>query len=258
VAQAGHGLAAPSWDGHLLLLHRSEGERLARLAAWVRDGLERGEKLVYTEPAVPASRSVLARLRERGIDVDAARIEGRFEVLAPTAFSPPQGQDVVVDRALDGGFPAVRISGEAAAALTVFSPAVYQVIEQQMDRLCRTRPVSALCQYARPTTVGAALRTAIARHPRGVRELGFASTTSEAGLVVHGEVDLDNSDVLTAVVTAAADAARSGGRDEVRLDLAASSSAMSPPAGRSPRRAGVSGRVVGGCCSSTHPRWSSA
>jgi anti-anti-sigma factor len=39
--------------------------------------------------------------------------------------------------------------------------------------------------------------------------------------VVHGEVDLDNSDVLTAVVTAAAEAARSGGRDEVRLDLAA-------------------------------------
>jgi anti-anti-sigma factor len=211
----------PSWDGHLLLLHGSEGERLARLAAWVRDGLQRGEKVVYSEPTVPAHRSVLARLRGRGIDVDAATVEGRFEVVAPSVFSTPEGQGVVVDRALDGGFPAVRISGEAAAALTVFSAGAYQVIEQQMDRLCQTRPVSALCQYARPTTVGAALRTAIARHPRGVRELGFASTTSVAGLVVHGEVDADNCDVLAAVVTAAGEAARSGGRDELRLDLAA-------------------------------------
>jgi hypothetical protein len=37
------------WDGHLLLLHHSEQERSAKLAAWVRRGLENDEKVIYTE-----------------------------------------------------------------------------------------------------------------------------------------------------------------------------------------------------------------
>jgi anti-anti-sigma factor len=114
----------------------------------------------------------------------------------------------------------VRLSAEVAAALTVLTPQAYRDIEQNMDRLCRTRPVSALCQYGRSTTVGPVLGAAVATHPRGVRELMFDSTASPAGLVLHGEIDVDNADVLAAVLGAALAAALSSGRDELRLDLA--------------------------------------
>jgi anti-anti-sigma factor len=211
----------PSWDGHLLLLHQSDSDRLARLAEWVRHGLDRGEKVLYTEGPDPAHSSVLGHLRGRGIDVDAATAQGRFELLPLRAFYPEQGQDVVVDRALDAGFAAVRMSAETAAALTVLTPQTHQDIEQNMDRLCRTRPVSALCQYARSATVGPVLGTAVVTHPHGVREPMFASTASPSGLMLHGEVDVDNADVLAAVLGAALDTALSCGRAELRLELAA-------------------------------------
>jgi hypothetical protein len=35
----------PTWDGQLLFLHVTEEERLGGLAAWVRPGLERDEKV---------------------------------------------------------------------------------------------------------------------------------------------------------------------------------------------------------------------
>jgi anti-anti-sigma regulatory factor len=220
VADAGRAVDRPSWDGHLLLLHQSEGDRLVRLAEWVRHGLDGGEKVLYADGPDPAHSSILDHLRGQGIDVGAATAEGRFELLPLTAFYPSQGQGVVVDRALDEGFPAVRLSAEVAAALTVLTPQAYRDIEQNMDRLCRTRPVSALCQYGRSTTVGPVLGAAVATHPRGVRELMFDSTASPAGLVLHGEIDVDNADVLAAVLGAALAAALSSGRDGLRLDLA--------------------------------------
>ena len=73
----------------------------------------------------------------------AATAEGRFELLPLTAFYPWQGQDVVVDRALDEGS---RRCGclRVAAALTVLTPQAYRDIEQNMDRLCRTPGVGAM------------------------------------------------------------------------------------------------------------------
>jgi hypothetical protein len=111
-----------------------------------------------------------------------------------------------------------------------------------MDRLCRTRPVSALCQYARPTTIGPALRAAVASHPRGVRELTFGSSENGSGLILYGEVDVDNANVLAAVLTAALDAAMSGNRTRCGWTWPRWASSMSPDAERSRTRAGASGR----------------
>jgi hypothetical protein len=87
--------------------------------------LDRGEKVVYTAGAAAEQGAVLGRLRDQGIDVDAAMAEGRFELLPLAAFYPSQGQDVVVDRALGEGFPAVRMSAEAGAASTVPTAETY-------------------------------------------------------------------------------------------------------------------------------------
>jgi anti-anti-sigma factor len=209
-----------NWDGHLLLLHRSEGDRLARLAAWVGRGLAQGEKVICTNGGAERDGSVLAHLRYHGIDVDAATAEGRLELLPIDAFYPPGGQDAVVDRALDEGFRALRITAQAHAARTVLTPEAYRDVERKTDQLCRTRPVSAMCQYARPATAGPLLRDAVASHVNGVRELAFSSGENELGLVLHGEVDIANADVLAATVAAALDSANASGRDVVHVDLA--------------------------------------
>jgi anti-anti-sigma factor len=216
VAEGGRAVSTPSWDGHLLLLHHTEADRLTRLAEWVLCGLDRGEKVIYADGGDAAGSSIVGHLRGQGIDVAAARAEGRFELLPLAAFYPSE----VVDRALDEGFPAVRMSAEAAAVLSVLEPAEYRDVEQNMDRLCRTGPVSALCQYPRSTSAPT-LRAVVSAHPHGVREPGFSASAGRFGLALHGEVDLANADVLAAVLAAALLAAMSAPGGEVRLDLAA-------------------------------------
>ncbi|WP_433557716.1 MEDS domain-containing protein [Pseudonocardia xinjiangensis] len=206
------------WDGHLLLLHRSESDRLARLAAWVGRGLDQGEKVLCVEGA-EAGNPLFGHLRGCGIDVDAAAEEGRLELLPIEAFSSPGAQDQVVDRALDEGFPALRMSAQADSARTVLTTEAYQDLERRIDRLCRTRPVSAMCRYARRSTTGQVLRDVVGMHVAGVRDPALSSGGAGSELVLRGEVDIANVDVLAATLAAALDAAMSSGRDVVRLDL---------------------------------------
>jgi anti-anti-sigma factor len=105
-------------------------------------------------------------------------------------------------RALAEGFPAVRMSAEASAAMTVLSPGEYLSLEQRMAELVCTLPVSALCQYARSSTTGPVLRDAVGVHLPGIREAQLHTGTSELGLVLRGEVDDGNAEVLEVAVTA--------------------------------------------------------
>lgn len=201
----------------MLLLYEAESERRAGLAAWVRRGLERGEKVIYADGPVASQDSLVAVLEATGLDTGAARRDGRLAVLPLEEFYPPAGQDGVVERALAEGFSAVRMSAEATAALTLLAPDDYLRTERTMDLLCRTRPVSAMCQYARAAMTGPALRATVEAHVIGVRQTRFATGDIGHGLVLRGEIDLVNADVFAAVVATAT--SRGGG--PVWLDLAA-------------------------------------
>ncbi|SFK37367.1 MEDS domain-containing protein [Geodermatophilus ruber] len=191
------------WDGHVLLLHRTEGERLAGLIAWVRRGLELGEKIIYTELPLMPEVALVPVLEARGVDVAAAVGEGQLVVLPPEEFYPPEGQRVVVERALAEGFPAVRISAEVRAALSVLSPSGVHGVEQQLDALVGDLPMSAMCQYSEATTTGTWLDDAVATHLSGVHQSSFSTSRDLDGLALHGEVDATNTDVFTAVLSAA-------------------------------------------------------
>jgi anti-anti-sigma regulatory factor len=192
------------WDGHVLLLHGSEEQRRADVAAWVRRGLELGEKVLYTQvPDRPAD-SLVAVLEPRGVDAGAAVREGRLVVLPPADFFLPEGPGRAVERALAEGFPAVRMSAEAGAAQTVVSAAVRRWFEQGVDEQVRTRPVHALCQYAQATTTGQALDDVVAFHLLGVRQESFSTGWDGDGLVIRGEVDPTNTGVFAAALAAAA------------------------------------------------------
>ena len=205
VGGAGSAMTGPEWDGHLLLLHDSDAERSAGVAAWVQRGLDLGQKVLYAEAATEREHAVIAALEAHGVDAATAVAEGRLALLPLAEFYPTEGQRQVVDRALAEGFPAVRMSAGASAALTILSPGDHLSVERGMDELARSLPVSALCQYERSCTTGSRLRDAVGVHVRGIREGYFATGTGELGLVLRGEVDAGNAEVLEAAVTAFTD-----------------------------------------------------
>ena len=213
-----------SWDGHLLLVHNSEQQRRAGLAAWVRRGLELGAKILYLEPVeAPVERSFMAVLEDHEIRVDAAVGRGQLQVLLADdgAFSADFWASTV-DEALDAGYPTVRWSGEAETAWRVMSRPAHAELEWSTDELCHARPVSILCQY--PAALSqATLQTVCAMHRAGVREALLHISPVPDGIALAGEVDISNEAILRSSLMAACSSAQSGRRtlvvDLSRLDF---------------------------------------
>jgi anti-anti-sigma factor len=192
------------WHGHLLLIHHTEQERRAGVSAWVSRGLGLGEKVVYLEPPdEPESRSLVSVLTEQRVPVEAAVARGQVQVLTarPSTYSA-EGLADVVDQGLAEGYPGVRLSGEAATADRMMPGPAHDDLEWVTDSLCRTRPVSVLCQYP-ADRARQALAEVSAMHQDGVRENLLQTARRPGGIVLRGEVDLSNHDVLQGVLRAA-------------------------------------------------------
>jgi anti-anti-sigma factor len=207
------------WDGHLLLLHHSEEERASKLAAWVRRGLENDEKVVYTEVVGRSEKgSLLAVLRENGVDAVAATAEGRLSIIPIPEFYPAGGQLPVIERALAEGYRGLRIAAEASTALTFLTWPAYMAIEREIDEIARTHPLSAMCQYEQPSTVDGHLSDVVSSHVSGIREwlLSTGDGEGEGELILAGEIDVSNSELLTCALREAT----SRVPETFRLDLA--------------------------------------
>lgn len=189
-----------TWDGHLLLLYGAERERLSKFAAWARHGLECGEKVVYSELSPTAAREALWR---GGVDVSKEMAVGRLVELTPEEFYPAGGQIEIVNRALAEGHAAVRLSGVADAAAAALPAARYAEVERRIAVLCRTRPVSALCQYEESSTVGEQLSSVASTHITGIRQRMLCTSSRSRDLSLGGDVDLSNEDLLAGVLRAA-------------------------------------------------------
>ncbi len=193
-----------SWDGHLLLVHASEMQRRAGLTAWIRRGLDLGAKILYTEPAQePADRGFLGVLRSAGTGAEEAVQSGRVQVV--TASEDTYDAAFIrrtVDDALAEGYPTVRWAGEIDTAWGVMSPAEHAEVEWTTDELCRTRPVSILCQYP-AGMIQATLQSACAMHGAGLRESLLHVTPIPGGVALAGEVDASNERILRCALVAA-------------------------------------------------------
>jgi anti-sigma B factor antagonist len=199
---------ASGWDGHLLLLHASEAERRSGVTEWVRRGLAQGEKVVYTEVAGEyPERSLLGVLRAAGLDPDGAVAAHRLAILPLGEFYPAVAYTGIVERALAEGHTGVRVSAEANAALTYLTRTEYADIEHAIGRLCRSHPVSALCQYEGAFTSGRWLRQAVTLHPGGIRERQFGTGDRAGGLAIEGAVDAHNDGLFATVLRGAAESA---------------------------------------------------
>jgi anti-anti-sigma factor len=213
----GSGTTPLGWDGHILLLYGSESERLSALTGWVRRGLENDEKVIYTEAGeTPPERSVVRLLQDNGIDVATATAEGRLAVLPVAEFFPPDGQAGMFERALAEGYRGLRISAQASSALTVMPQAAHSGVELAVDRLCRTQRLSAMCQYEQWGTVGERLRDVASSHVGGgIRQRALSTAQHDDHLVLAGEIDVSNHEILTCALRAAAERAS----QTLRLDL---------------------------------------
>lgn len=195
---------SPGWDGHLLLLHRTEHDRAAALAAWARHGLDRGERVVLIEPedaAYPDSATTV--LRSHGTDPAAFLARGQLQVLAADRdLYSLQGQVDLVEGALRDGFPGVRVTARAEAGDSLVDGQEHADLERAMNRLCHTRPVSALCQYE-ADLAPMMLHAVCGMHADGIVEAQLRCRTTRDGLSLAGDVDVSNHEVLRFALRAA-------------------------------------------------------
>lgn len=191
---------------HEMLLAASPRHRRDGADRWVTAALERREQvLTLSGPGDPplTTRPVAA--------------------LGPTGLDGVDEPGELVSRAREGGFTGLGVLVWADSVIAATSAAVHADIEARLDVLCRDQPVSALCVFDRPGagTDPDLLTTAVGRHPDRCQEaiLGLRRTAGDpdgpAVLVLDGEVDISNVDVLTTALAALT----TGTGPRVRLDL---------------------------------------
>lgn len=207
---------AGDWDGHLVLLYHLESQRRTGLSRWVRRGLELGSKILYTEPPFePPERSLSGLLRDDA-EALAALDRGQIQVLLAdeTAYDPAWQASVVED-ALDHGYPSVRWSAEATTAWDVMPRDRHVEIERATDDLCRSQPLSVMCQYAVDESIDD-LSHLCCVHGAGLRERRFHASRFPGGLAVAGEIDRSNHDILRSLLSATTAGSE---QDHVVVDL---------------------------------------
>ncbi|MEI8334028.1 MAG: MEDS domain-containing protein, partial [Chloroflexota bacterium] len=174
-ADASRGLADLQAGDHLCCLHETEDERRAAVALFIREGLERGERLLcLVDPVV--MEAILGHLRDDGLDVGTHVARGR--IVVPTA---DEGQlrggvtdpTVVVamlraetERALADGCGALCVAGDVAQLLGGLPDAERLLAyEAALDELISGGGCLVLCLYDRRRFEPAVLPDALRAHP---------------------------------------------------------------------------------------------
>ena len=183
------------WDGHLLLLHDGDDERLAATSAWVRRGLELGEQIVHVDG--DEGTALLAALRRQGLDTAVATASGRLLAVGPERLADARERRRVAEEALAAGYPRVRLE---VPRTTDQSPVDLAFGELDLQDLCRSGRVSVLCRRERSRAHGDQLRQAVAAHADGVRTRILTCRRIPGGLELAGEVDLSVTDLLAAAL----------------------------------------------------------
>jgi PAS domain S-box-containing protein len=144
---------------HLCCLYQTEEEHRAVLTPFLRQGLERGEKVVYIVDAHTAE-TILGYLRDDGMDVQPYLARGQLALLTPEdAYLRPGvfDPDAMVallraetEQALTEGYAALRVTGEMTWALRGL-PGSERMIEYEirLSEFFSGRQCLALCQYDR-------------------------------------------------------------------------------------------------------------
>lgn len=162
-------------DDHVCCLYEAEEEHQAVLTPFLRQGLERGEKLLYIVDEHSAE-TVLQYLRDDGVVVEPYLASGQLclvtsndAYLRDETFDPSEMIAMLrreTERALAEGYPALRVTGEMTWSLQRL-PGSERLIEYE-SRLNVFLPGSkclALCQYDRRRFPPDILLSVLTTHP---------------------------------------------------------------------------------------------
>ncbi|MFJ4680324.1 MULTISPECIES: MEDS domain-containing protein [unclassified Kitasatospora] len=208
---------------HLCLAFDDDEEQRRVVTAYLRDGLERGERVVYyADQCTP--RQVLDWLREAGTDPGEALSDGRLQVttagagyLAAGPFDPDAMVAALnreVADALAAGYTGFRVSGEMGWALRGVPGAERLAeYERKVDAVFAAGRASAICQYDARRFDAAALHAFGRAHPGMVEAVPLHSSSTlrlvpsfhrgRRSLRVEGDVDFHSAEALAAALRTA-------------------------------------------------------
>jgi len=146
---------------HLCWMYRTEEEHRAVITPYLRQGLERGEKVLYIVDTHTAE-TILEYLQDDGLEVEPYLTSGQLNIVSTDdayirdgSFDPHRVIDILWSergRALAAGYPALRITSEMSWVLR--GPAGSERLIEYESRLNKFFPTKkgfgnclAICQY---------------------------------------------------------------------------------------------------------------
>lgn len=197
------GQVPSAYDRHAVLVYHDEALRWAELAAFAKRGLEGGELVLCT--AASEDCAFEERLAARGVDVAGATRAGQLLRVPLVELFSAGGMTGYVTRALERGYPGVRVCGNAASSTAQLGSEGMRAAEREMDRLCDTLPVAAMCQYDAGAGTPQQVRELVGAHPQVVRTDTLLLTRRGEQVHLSGEIDVSSAQVLKAALERAAD-----------------------------------------------------
>ena len=182
-----HTIADLGSGDHLCCIYETEEEHQAVLTPFLRQGLERGEKVVYIVDARTAE-TILGYLQDTGLDVEPYLVRGQLAILTRDdthvregVFDPDEMIALLraeMEGALAEGYPALRVTGEMTWVLQGL-PGSERLIEYEarLNEFFPGSQCAGLCQYDRRCFDPAVLLDVLRAHP----------------IVIVGTVVYDNS-----------------------------------------------------------------
>jgi PAS domain S-box-containing protein len=167
---------------HLLCLYETEEEHRAWITPFLREGLERGERVSYLHDA-HASETILDYLRADGVEVERYLATGQLDLrearaallnggkLAPEAALLAHALEV--ERAVEHGYTGLRVTWEMSwATQKRTGSGCLMELECKSQALFADHLLISLCQYDRRCFTPAQLLEAIAVHPEIISAQG--------------------------------------------------------------------------------------
>jgi PAS domain S-box-containing protein len=163
---------------HLCCIYQTEAEHRAVLTPFLRQGLERGEKVLYIVDDRTAE-EILDYLRDDGLDVEPYLDRGQLAILTRHdayvrggSFDPDAMIALLEDeteQALAEGYTALRVTGEMSWALRGL-PGSERLIEYEakLNQFFVDRQCLAVCQYDRRRFESEVLLDVLRTHPIAV------------------------------------------------------------------------------------------
>ena len=160
---------------HLCCLYEREEEHRALLTPFLRQGLERREKILYIVDAHSAE-TVLNYLRDDGLEVEPYLKSGQLVILTvddaymrDEVFNP-EGMIALLrtetERAQSEGYPTLRVTGEMTWVLRGL-PGSERLIEYEskLNKFLHNSKCLAICQYDRRRFSSKVLLDVLSTHP---------------------------------------------------------------------------------------------